>query len=726
MPKLTPNWLAAIICVYFVTVGLVYSANTPLFEGPDELAHFVYMSRIADLRELNVIAERQQEMMEQRNFEAHQHPLYYLVLAPIVGLFDRADFDNYIELNPFASIGFITGNNENVQLHPLTHEGDTLYAVWTVRGLNLLLGAVTLLCVYYVGRIIWDARVGLVAMLLTASIPMFVHISASINNDNLNITLSAVAVAILIKMWQDRNISPLQSVALGMTLAGIVLAKLTGITAYGYATGALLLGGLIGRFKWRQVGFALAAMGMTFAVFVLWWFIRNQMLYNDPLGLNPTLDLWSRGAPKLPTDHELWGVWQSFWMVLGHLNIPGPAWLTPYVTTITGLALVGAGIRAYRDVETRWYVLFMLVVIGMAWGVIVYITRQVNVSQGRALFMTLAAFSPLMALGWRQVLGKRWFVLPVLPLVVLTLAAPFTALADTFDRLERVPSASIDTPFERATPVSRIDARAETITVYGYRLLTDSAQPGGEIALDVYFAGGHPENPSMFVTAQHPVTKDQLGAVNTYPGMAPTHSLHDDQTYRARVRFLLDDAPTDAPPFQIELALGWRIPDEDDPGQGRYLDWFNLADEQIGGVFFAGPVLQPTDYTPAPVEHRTDVVFGEQIRLAGYTLQRDDDTLTLDLLWAQAAPMTTNYTLTVGVLDESGGLVAQQDSPPPGYPTSVWLADTPFVTSHTLEIPAGETDLSLRVGWYDPASLARLAVLPEAGGIDDLLVMPLE
>ncbi len=372
MPKLTPNRLAALICVYFVAVGLVYSANTPLFEGPDELAHFVYMSRIADLRELNVIPNRQ-EMMAQRNFESHQHPLYYLVLAPVVGLFDRDDFENYVELNPFASIGFITGNNENVQLHPLTHEGDTVYAVWTVRVLNLLMGVVTLWCVYYVGQLVWDARVGLVAMLLTASIPMFVHISASINNDNLNITLSALAVAILIKMWQDRNITPLQAVALGMTLAGIVLAKLTGITAYGYAVGALLLGGLIGRFRWRQVGFALAAIGMTFTVFVLWWFIRNQMLYSDPLGLNPTLDLWSRGAPKLPTDHELWGVWQSFWMVLGHLNIPGPAWLAPYVTAITALALVGVAIRSYRDAETRWYVLFMLVVVGMAWGVIVYI-----------------------------------------------------------------------------------------------------------------------------------------------------------------------------------------------------------------------------------------------------------------------------------------------------------------------------------------------------------------
>jgi hypothetical protein len=126
MPKITSNRLVALICIYFVGLGIAYSATTPLFEGPDELAHFVYINRIIQNRQLNVIASNREEMNRDRNYEAHQHPLYYLVSVPFLLPFERADFENYIELNPFASIGIYTGSNTNVQLDPLTHEGDTV------------------------------------------------------------------------------------------------------------------------------------------------------------------------------------------------------------------------------------------------------------------------------------------------------------------------------------------------------------------------------------------------------------------------------------------------------------------------------------------------------------------------------------------------------------------------------------------------------------------------
>lgn len=717
---LTPNRMAALICAFFVATGVLYSAHTPLFEGPDELAHFVYTNRIVTNRALNTIPSGRSEMLRQRNFEAHQHPLYYLTAAPLLALFERDDFENYIRLNPFASIGTVTGSNEHIQIHPLTHEGDTVYAVWALRLLSMGMGVITLLCVYHTGRLVWDARLGLGAMVVVASIPMFVHVSSSINNDNLNITLSALAVTILVQMWHDRRITRGQAVALGITLAGILMAKLTGIIAYGYAVGALLLGGIIRRFKWQQVGFALAMIGAAFAIFALWWFVRSDILYNDPIGLSPTLDLWSRNRDRLPSSHEVWGIWVSFWMMLGHLNIPGPAWLMPYVTAITALAAVGLVVRALRDSEARWYIAFMLVVVALAWAVVIYITRQVNVSQGRALFITLAAFAPLMVMGWRALLGARLFVLPIVPVTLLMLIAPFSALDVGYTRLETLPP---DAPLASAR---RIDAQAEGITVHGYHLLTETVQPGGEIVLDVYFSGGHDENPVLFITAQHPLTGERLGTLNEYPGMTATDTLRDDDIYRARMRFRMNDvdAIDVSAPFQVQLALGWRTVDPNDPGSGRYLVWTNADGNPLGGVFINGPVFIDPAYTPPQMTHTLDVTFGDKIALVGATIERDGDTVRVDLLWQRVNPMDTGYTLTVGLLDESGELVAQADAPPPAYPTWVWVAGQPFVTAHELQVPDGADDVRLRVGWYHPESFERLPAVGDAAIADDMLVVP--
>ncbi|MEO1664378.1 MAG: glycosyltransferase family 39 protein [Chloroflexota bacterium] len=719
MPKITPNRLAALICIYFIGLGITYSAKTALFEGPDELAHFVYINRIITLRQLNVISPDRFTMQQDRNYEAHQHPLYYLASVPLALLFERDDVGNYTDLNPFASIGIYSGANENVQLHPLEHTGDTVYAVWAIRMFSLFMGTVTLLCIYHVSRIVWDEGVGLAAMLVTASIPMFVHISVSINNDNLSIVMNALATAILVQAWRDRSINRTQAVLLGMAAVAAVLAKLTGIIAYGYGIGALILGGYIGRFAWRQVRFALLALLVTFLVFGLWWFVRNIVVYGDPLGLNATLDLWASNRNRLPSWDRIHGIWVSFWMMLGHLNIPGPAWLIPYTYTVTALAIVGVAVNLVRNAEMRWYILFLLAVQAMSWAVVIYISRSINLFQGRALFMGLVTFGPLLVIGWRTLLG-RLYAVPALPLVTATVMMPFTAIAPAYDLLDVRPDDTL--PVE----ATRIDARAETITVHGYELLTDAVEPGGEIALDLYFSGGSSADPIVFVTAQHPVTKAALGSVNTYPGMVATRRLSSDETYRTRLRLRLDEAPANSGPFQVELALGWRTVNDQDRGQGRYLPWVDANDNPIGGVFLAGPVYSDDSYTPPQMATSSGATFGGAIALRGYTVESDGSDVRIRLLWERIAPISADYVLTVGLLDESNTLIAQQDAPPPGYPTSVWVDAQPYLTEHVLTIPeAAEGDLRLRVGWYLSETFERLDASGETV-LDGMLVLPVE
>jgi hypothetical protein len=87
--------------------------------------------------------------------------------------------------------------------------------------------------------------------------------------------------------------------------------------------------------------------------------------------------------------------------------------------------------------------------------------------------------------------------------------------------------------------------------------------------------------------------------------------------------------------------------------------------------------------------------------------------------------MTADYTLTVGMIDADGSLIAQADAQPPGYPTSAWLPGIAFADTRLLTVPAAAPPGEYRVyvGWYSTPDLVRLPARGEPVR-DDLLVLP--
>lgn len=711
-----PNRLAALIIVGFLILGGTYAAYTPLFEPPDEAAHFIYADTIARTGRLPLINADRDEAFRTLNVEAHQPPLHYLLTAAVIAPFNRDDLPAHTRLNPFAAVGAATGANANVHLHPPTAtDGHTRLAMSAARALSLLMGAVTLWAVYRAGTWAGGERVGLGALLLAASIPTFVHISASVNNDNVTNMVYALGVMLALRVWQRRTLTRADAAALSLTLAAAALSKTTALTLFGVIAGALLLGAVTGRFRWRAVLLTEAAIIVTVALLAGWWYVRNAMLYGDPLAFAATSRIWSRGVPTWPPPGELWGVWVSFWMTLGHFNVPGPPWLTAYASIITVMGLSGAVITAVRRPNMRWRVLFLVGVCALVTAALLVATRRVNVSQGRLLFPALAAFAPLLLLGWRALLGRWGMLLPILPLTVVALAAPWTALRPAYPPLA---------PVDALPPLQAINAQAESLTLYGYRVGVGGVSAGDDLPIDLFFSGHHPENPALFITVQDSLTGDTLASVDTYPGMAPTDALRPQVIYRARVTVPALDAPANPRPQQLTLAVGWRVPDADDPGAGRFLPWTGDDGTPLGGVFAPGPTLTTPGYTPEAPAIPLTVRFGEVIRLDGATITPDGDALAVGLNWSRLAPINGDFTLTVGLVDTDGELVAQQDGPVPGYPTSAWV-DAPFRTDYRLSIPAGTELAALRVGWYDAGSGVRL---PAAGDVpirDNLLFIPL-
>jgi hypothetical protein len=126
---------------------------------------------------------------------------------------------------------------------------------------------------------------------------------------------------------------------------------------------------------------------------------------------------------------------------------------------------------------------------------------------------------------------------------------------------------------------------------------------------------------------------------------------------------------------------------------------------------------------------RTNVTFGNDLRLLGYRAQRNGRDLNLVLYWRAERRMRTDYKVFVHVFDLGTRIpVAQDDAMPRrwAYPTTFWgpgeVVDDPIPIS-LAEVPPGTYGLA--VGVYDPVTAERLSAITGDGDLltDGLLVL---
>ena len=125
-----------------------------------------------------------------------------------------------------------------------------------------------------------------------------------------------------------------------------------------------------------------------------------------------------------------------------------------------------------------------------------------------------------------------------------------------------------------------------------------------------------------------------------------------------------------------------------------------------------------------------NAVFGDDLRLLGYGLQRSDDRLTISLHWRSEQRMASDYKIFVHIFDPHTNVPVAQDDAMPlrwSYPTRFWgpgeyvRDDIPIDLKGVLPGNYG-----IAVGVYDPHTLERLPVVNAQGGPspDGRLVLP--
>lgn len=419
-----------LICVYAI-LGVAYAVRTPLWQAPDEPAHFNYVRSIAEGHGLPVLqpgdydfdylerlkaAKFPRELsIDALRYESHQPPLYYLLASPLY----------------MAS-------------RQLPIEG----LVLVLRLLSVFLGCLLLLLAYAVARRVFpnDGLIALSIAAFIALLPQHLAMSAAINNDTLvEVVISAILLLLVREVTPPRKSKVAQPVRTTLALGFLLgLALLTKTTAY-TALIIIPVGLLLARSPRSQrggwgIGKRLLLIGAVALVVAGWWFARNAAVYGpaDPLGLRRH-DLVVTGQPLTGT-FDLATAWsfaavtfKSFWAQFGWMGLPADERTYTLLGTLSAVAGLGLILFVARAVKERGALTpqqkSSLSLLGLALlltllGMLAYNLRFLQ-PQGRYLFPAILPIAVSFTLGLREFLSPRYaalaFTLVYAGLVLLNL-----------------------------------------------------------------------------------------------------------------------------------------------------------------------------------------------------------------------------------------------------------------------------------------------------------------
>ena len=274
------------VLLFYVVFGLIYVVVTPIFEANDELWHFGYVEHLRTTGSL----PQQEFDGSDTIFRQHgsQPPLYYIVMALASAPINIDDTESYRRLNPHVSAGQPGAfGNKNLILRDesLSQFAGAGLAVTSMRLLGLALGAATIVLVYKIGEIVSPQRttVAFVAAAITGLNPMFIFVSASVNNDSLAMTLNSALILIMLRTLRG-GFSLRHSLALALLFALTSLTKLTGLALLPVILLVALLAFRKSRDR-RGLLILLYALALFWVLIAGWWYFRNMQLYGEPFGL---------------------------------------------------------------------------------------------------------------------------------------------------------------------------------------------------------------------------------------------------------------------------------------------------------------------------------------------------------------------------------------------------------------------------------------------------------
>jgi len=707
----TATRLGALLVVY-VVIATLYGVFTPIYEGPDEIGHILYVKHIVEGRGIPV-QSREYAIAYGYAQEGSQAPLYYILNAALVHVsgFSLSDLHGVPSSNPFTTCGQPGRYNVARYVHDpeeeqFPYEG-AARAVHGMRLFSTLLGTVTVAAVFVAARLAFPRRkhAAWLAAVLVAFNPQFAFMGGVVNNDNLVNCLTAIAVALA--LWGlRRGFTWKRAAMLGAVCGLATLAKLGGLMAGVFAAVAIVAAG------WRKPKRLImwsVACGGTFLVVAGWWFARNWILYGDPTGMSKMLSIVGgrNGWPRHLILPELVNTFVSYWGSFAcELRFPALVyWAFGLLVVLAVIGWARAWPRASRSERLiaglllAW--LGVITVFWVRWNEITYAPL------GRLFFQANAAIGLLLGVGLYHVSRRPHLVLVGVGSGLLALAVsgavfvvrPAFGMPRCYDA-DSAPRASHVLP----------DARfGDLLTVRGYDVAPVSLGAGQPFEVALFLQTLRPTDVDYALALQlvspEPGNDAVLLNFNTLPGggayassaWLPGKVIVD----RYRLGVPEDVARTQAWRVVVilyNLTTGERVP-------------ISVAGQGAGGALGLGLVrvgAAAEQKVPGSVRLEKGPLFGNAIRLEGIDLKVEGETLHIRAWWRAMSVLDRDYKTLIHLYNSSGDPIANGDVPPlrGNFPTSLWQPGDVIADEYTLEMPPGGVALGL--GWYDPVSGIRL------------------
>lgn len=700
-------------------LGVLYAWVTPIFEASDELWHYAVVRELVVNRRLPV---QDPAVIAPWAQEGSQPPLYYLLAAALTAGIDHSDAAAMTVRNPLAKVGIpLATDNKNLVAHPPGQsplQGGTTGAVFLVRLFSVLAGMATAYVTFRLATLLFpqEPAVSLLAAAVVAFNPMALFINASVNNDNLLMLSSALALWLMVRDVQSdqAGLRGWQTLLLGIVLGVASLTKVSGALLLPVAALAVTFS------AWRVRSLRIwllrgAILMTTVALIAGWWYLRNLRLYGELTGVARMVAIAGArpsgfGLRDLPSEWR--GFWYSFWGVFGAFNVLAPRWF--YLVTGGFSLAAGAGLllrlgRSLRHRPANWqgHALLALFIALTAIGVVRW-TLLTPASQGRLMFGALAAIAVYLAAGWLVWFPQRWQ-----GLAWSGTAAALAGMASI------VALTAIGPRYRPPQPIAALPADAtalnvvcdDTVTLLGYQLDQASLEPGQPLALTLYWMAHQPmaENWQLSVNV-YGFQGENVAKLDTWPGggLLPTRYWQPGAIYPDR--YLLATAPQASAPTLVQLGIQWNT-DLLNPAANRSLPCV-VDGQRSDTVYLDGGELLVEPAAPGASSLSPLSSLQHGIGLVGAQVRQVDNQATVELRWSPTEAVPDDYTVFLHLFDSEGVKIAQDDQPPAAgfWPTSHWRAGQVITSTHTLSLPAGlpPGQYRLGTGMYDPTTGQRL------------------
>ncbi len=506
--SLRARWWLLLILVGHAVLSLAVNFVTPVFEGPDEPNHYLF------IRYLQVNGALPVQSLEHDAVRAHHPPGYFALGALLTaGLPAPATADfAALGLHPNPRYVFRFDDPEPINKSVFLHR--TVDEAWPYQGLTLTVHVARLLSLaftlaavvltYVAARQLrpTDSALALLAAGLVAFNPMVVFMSGVVQNDAAALAAGAAGVVVLGALLRRPASQRLWLLA-GTVLAVGILLKAGMIVMAGPFAAVALYHAWQQR-QWR--GLVAAAVGLAGPVAVLagWWFVRNQQLYGDWTANSIIEAMW---GPL--TNEQRWaflplGLYSLATGLLGRFGNGGIIEFSRLTYALAGLVALAAlagwtlRLRRHRASEPRRWLPALarvgwaaqVLVIGVVAASVLYFALRYNGgATGKYLFPAFPSLALILgggALAWfeRPTLA-RYRPLAAVALAALSACAAAYAIGGLLLPAYGPPRQPWPGEAASAAPLQADLGGAALLT--GYRLSATTVRPGDVLRVTVYW-----------------------------------------------------------------------------------------------------------------------------------------------------------------------------------------------------------------------------------------------